>query len=99
MYLRSAFGKPDLANLYNFHNETSKKRRKNRRKNEEFLAFPLGVWEDEFSVVKPFCSGAGEKETQTLKVVWGKNVSFAFCTFSKFLGLITVFKMFSNIFA
>ena len=36
------------------------------------MALPLGVRKDEFSVGKPFCSGAGEKETQTLKVVWEK---------------------------
>ena len=35
-------------------------------------SFPKWVREDEFSVGKPFCSGAGEKETQTLKVVWEK---------------------------
>ena len=33
---------------------------------------PLALWENKFSVGKPFCSGAGEKETQTLKVVWEK---------------------------
>ena len=43
---------------------------KKPKKNPGFFSFPLGVLEDEFSVGKPFCSGAGEKETQTLKVVW-----------------------------
>ena len=40
------------------------------KKNKVFFSFPLGVWKSKFSVGKPFCSGAGEKETQTLKVVW-----------------------------
>ena len=43
------------------------------KKNDKFLVFPTGVWENEFSVGKPFCSGAGEKETQTLKVVWEQS--------------------------
>ena len=47
-----------------------KKIQKKNEKKTEFSPFPLGVLEDEFSVGKPFCSGAGEKETQTLKVVW-----------------------------
>ena len=47
----------------------SEKNNNNNNNNKKFLAFPLGVWENEFSVGKPFCSGAGEKETQTLKVV------------------------------
>ena len=47
-----------------------KSEKNNNNNNGKFLALPLGVWENEFSVGKPFCSGAGEKETQTLKVVW-----------------------------
>ena len=59
----------DEANLLYIHNENRKKTKKTAKKQRIFGA-SAGVWEDEFSVGKPFCSGAGEKETQTLKVVW-----------------------------
>ena len=58
------------SNLLCICNRISKKTEKNRKKNPVFFSFPLGVWKSEFSVGRPFCSGAGEKETQTLKVVW-----------------------------
>ena len=48
----------------------------NNNNNQKFLALPLGVWKNEFSVGKPFCSGAGEKETQTLTGS-GKSFDFA----------------------
>ena len=48
------------------------KSEKNNNNNKKILALPLGVWENQFSVGKPSCSGAGEKETQILKVVWEK---------------------------
>ena len=44
-----------------------------KRKTKKKSRFPTGVRGDEFSVGKPFCSGVGEKETQTLKVVWEKH--------------------------
>ena len=82
VYLRGVFGESLNFQLAIYSCAKSKKTPKKRqqKKNEKFLGFPTGVWEDEFSVGKPFCSGAGEKETQTLKVVWelkavGENFS------------------------
>ena len=55
-----------LLKFANFKKKTAKK----QQKNGVFFSFPLAVWKSKFSVGRPFCSGAGEKETQTLKVVW-----------------------------
>ena len=51
------------------------------------MELPTGVWEDEIPVKKPFCSGAEEKETRTLKVAWEKacEVTALMALFSKLL--------------
>ena len=58
------------------NNKNAKKQKGEARKNKK-LEFTTGAQEDEFSVREPFCLGVGEKETQTLKVVWEK-INFFF---------------------
>ena len=70
VYLRGVLGKSLKSKNFSTYLRFAFKSKKTTKKNHFFKWYPQGVREDAFSVGEPFCSGVGEKETQTLKVVW-----------------------------